>query len=329
MKKTMISELKEGMIVDSTFLIKAKTYGTGKTGKDYLTLIVGDKSADMDAKIWDHAKDIDSMIDVNNIVQIRGRVNNYKGKLQISIDEIRWIDKTSVEISDYLMTAARPADDMLQELKMLMTTIENDHLKSLVNLFFSNEQMTAAFKTASAAKSIHHAYAGGLLEHTLNVVRLSDMIVSVYDGIDRSLLLTSAMFHDVGKIRELGGDFATEYTDEGRLIGHIVIGAEIVDELIEQIKLFPHELAMLLKHSILSHHGELEYGSPKRPKTIEAILLHYIEDMDSKVASIKSLIKKESNVDNEWTSYHTSYDRYFYKKHYREMMDHENKKDNK
>ena len=205
MKKTMVSELKDGMIVDSTFLIKSKTYGTGKTGKDYLTLIVGDKSGDMDARVWDHAKDIDSMIDVSNIVQIRGRVNNYKGKLQISIDEIRWIDKTAVEMADYLMTAARPADEMLNELKMLMTTVGDEYLKALVDLFFADEQLVAAFKTASAAKSIHHAYSGGLLEHTLNVVRLADMIVSVYDGVDRSLLLTSAMFHDIGKIRELGG----------------------------------------------------------------------------------------------------------------------------
>ncbi len=324
----MVSELKDGMIVDSTFLIKSKTYGTGKTGKDYLTLIVGDKSGDMDARVWDHAKDIDSMIDVSNIVQIRGRVNNYKGKLQISIDEIRWIDKTAVEMADYLMTAARPADEMLNELKMLMTTVGDEYLKALVDLFFADEQLVAAFKTASAAKSIHHAYSGGLLEHTLNVVRLADMIVSVYDGVDRSLLLTSAMFHDIGKIRELGGEFATEYTGEGRLIGHIVIGAGMVDGLVARIKGFPEELSLLLKHSILSHHGELEYGSPKRPKTIEAILIHYIEDMDSKVASIKSLIEKESNVENEWTSYHPSYDRYFYKKHYLRMRGYGGKKDN-
>ncbi|MCL4468471.1 MAG: HD domain-containing protein [Deltaproteobacteria bacterium] len=330
MKKTMISELKEGMIVDSTFLIKGKTFGTGKTGKDYLTLIIGDKSGDMDARVWDNAKDIDSMVGVNNIVQVRGRVNNFKGKLQISIDEIRWIDRASVEIADYMIMSPRLADDMFYELKMLMSTIENEHLKKLVDLFFANEQMTNLLKVSSAAKTIHHAYSGGLLEHTLNVVRLSDMIVSVYDGVDRSLLLTSALFHDIGKIRELGGDLTTEYTDEGRLIGHIVIGTEIIEELISEIKNFPRELALLLKHSILSHHGELEYGSPKRPKTIEAIILHYVEDMDSKVAGIKSLIKKESGVEGDWTSYHPSYERYFYKKHYFQMLDKdkENKKDN-
>lgn len=328
MKKTMISELKEGMIVDSTFMIKGKTFGTGKTGKDYLTLIIGDRTGDIDARIWDNAKDIDSMIDVNNIVQVRGRINNYKGKLQISIDEIRWIDKTSVDLSDYLMTSARPADEMLYELKMLMSTIADEHLKALVTLFFSNEQIVNTFKASSSAKTIHHAYSGGLLEHTLNVVRLADMIVSIYDGVDRSLLLTSALFHDIGKIRELGGDFTAEYTDEGRLIGHIVIGVEIIDDLVAQIKDFPRELALLLKHSILSHHGELEYGSPKRPKTIEAIILHYIEDMDSKVAGIKAVIQKEAGVDGDWTSYHVSYDRYFYKKHYLEMIDKEEEKNN-
>ncbi len=330
MKKTMISELKEGMIVDSTFLIKGKTFGTGKTGKDYLTLIIGDKSGDMDARVWDNAKDIDAMIVTNNIVQVRGRVNNYKGKLQVSIDEIRWIDRTSVDLADYMLMSSRPVDDMLYELKMLISTIDNPHLKSLTDLFFKNEQMVNQFKISSAAKSIHHAYAGGLLEHTLNVVRLSDMIMSVYDGVDRSLLLVSAMFHDIGKIRELGGELTTEYTDEGRLIGHIVIGAEILDELIAQISNFPRELALLLKHSILSHHGELEYGSPKRPKTLEAIILHYIEDMDSKIAGIKSLIKKESAVESDWTSYHASYDRYFYKKHHLQMLDkdREEKKDN-
>lgn len=327
MKKTMISELKEGMIVDSTFLIKEKTFGTGKTGKDYLTLIIGDKSGEMEARVWDNAKDIDAMINVNNIVQIRGRVNNYRGKLQISIDEIRWIDKASVDISDYILMSTRPPEEMLYELKMLMATIDNEHLKKLIDKFFSDDQMINSFKTSSAAKSIHHAYAGGLLEHTLNVVRLCDMIVSVYDGVDRSLLLTSALFHDIGKIKELGGELTTEYTDEGRLIGHIVIGADIVDKLIAKIKDFPQELAILLKHNILSHHGELEYGSPKRPKTLEAIILHYVEDMDSKVAGIKALIKKEANIESDWTSYHASYDRYFYKKHYLKMLDIDDEKD--
>ncbi|MGC8684910.1 MAG: 3'-5' exoribonuclease YhaM family protein [bacterium] len=325
MKKTMISELREGMVVDSTFLIKEKTFGTGKTGKDYLTLIIGDKSGEIEARVWDNAKDIDSMINVNNIVQIRGRVNNYRGKLQISIDEIRWIDRASVDLSDYVVTSVRRPDDMLYELKMLMSTIDNEYLKKLVDLFFSDEEMVNLFKTSSAAKSIHHAYVGGLLEHTLNVVKLCDMIVSLYEGVDRSLLLTSALFHDIGKIRELGGELTTEYTDEGRLIGHIVIGAEIVDKLASRIKDFPPDLILLLKHNILSHHGELEYGSPKRPKTLEAIILHYVEDMDSKVAGIKSLIKKEANVESDWTSYHTSYDRYFYKKHFLGLLNDEDK----
>lgn len=327
MKKTMISELKEGMVVDSTFLIKEKTFGTGKTGKDYLTLIIGDKTGEIEARVWDNAKDVDSMISANNIVQIRGRVNNYRGKLQISIDEIRWIDKASVELTDYVITSLRQADDMLYELKMLMSTIDNEYLKKLVEQFFADDQMINLFKASSAAKTIHHAYVGGLLEHTLNVVKLCDMIVSLYEGVDRSLLLTSALFHDVGKIKELGGELTTEYTDEGRLIGHIVIGAEIVDKLINRVKDFPPKLALLLKHNILSHHGELEFGSPKRPKTLEAIILHYVEDMDSKVAGIKSLIQKEANVESDWTSYHTSYDRYFYKKHYLGLLNNDDKND--
>lgn len=328
MKKIMISELKEGMVVDSTFLLKEKISGTGKTGKDYLTLVIGDKTGDTDAKVWDNAKEIDSIIAVNNIVQIRGRVNNYKGRLQISIDEIRWIDKSSVEISDYLMTSPYSTEEMLDKLKALMSTIDNEYLKSLVTLFFSTERMVNLFKSVSAAKSIHHAYSGGLLEHTLNVVRVSDMIAGVYPGVDRSLLLTLALFHDIGKIRELAGDFSTEYTDEGRFVGHIVIGVEIINELVAQIKNFPQELTFFLKHGILSHHGQLEYGSPKRPKIIEAVILHYVEDMDSKIAGITTLIKKEAGINANWTSYHTVYDRYFYKKHYLETVEGKDKKSN-
>ncbi len=320
MKKSMVTDLKEGMIVDSTFLIKDKTLGTGKTGKDYLTIVLGDKSGDVEARVWDNAKEIDSTISTNDVIQVRGRVNNYKGKLQVSVDEIRWIDKSLVELSDYVMRSLRSSDEMFYELKMLMATMDNPYLKSLTELFFSKEDMINLFKASSAAKSIHHAYAGGLLEHTLNVVKLVDMIVSIYEGIDRSLLLTAAMFHDIGKIKELGGEFATEYTDEGRLIGHIVIGTVIVDKLISEIKDFPLELAMLLKHSILSHHGEYEFGSPKRPKLMEAIILHYAEDMDAKIASMRAHIKNETNNDGNWTSFDNPLGRYIYKRHYIETM---------
>ncbi len=201
---------------------------------------------------------------------------------------------------------------MKQELSSVVASIVNPHLKTIMDSFLADEAFMAAYCKAPAAKGMHHVYIGGLLEHSLSVARLVDAVVPLYPDLNRDLLVVGALLHDLGKVAELSYDRAFEYTDEGRLIGHITIGVEMLTERIATIPGFPRELSMLLKHMLLSHHGQYEYGSPKRPKTVEATILHYLDDMDSKINGIRSHIAKDTAQGSRWTSHHRLYNLYFF-----------------
>jgi 3'-5' exoribonuclease len=190
--------------------------------------------------------------------------------------------------------------------------LRNDWLRRLLESFFGEPEFMARYRLAPAAKGMHHVYLGGLLEHSLAVVSLIDAIVPLYENLDRDLLVAGALLHDVGKVREMTYCRSFDYTDEGKLLGHITIGVEMVHERIIALPGFPPELAMLLKHMLLSHHGQYEYGSPKRPKTVEATILSYLDDLDSKINGIRTHIRKEGEMQGSWTSYHRLYDRYYY-----------------
>ena len=201
---------------------------------------------------------------------------------------------------------------MFDSLMSIISTIENPHLKTLLELIFSNEEIADSFQKAPAAKGFHHAYIGGLLEHTLSVTQLLDLVADHYQQANRDLIITGGILHDIGKIRELSFKGSMNYTDEGRLIGHIVMAVELVDTKIAEISDFPKQLALELRHILLSHHGTLEYGSPKRPKTIEALIVNFIDDLDAKMNAFGEFINS-SGEESNWTPYHRLLERFIYK----------------
>ena len=217
--------------------------------------------------------------------------------------------------SNFVPESLRPVEEMGAEFDTVLESIINPWLRRLMALFRGDDPFMVLYRTAPAAKGMHHVYLGGLLEHSLSVASLVDRIIPQYDHLNRDLLIAGALLHDVGKVREMAYTRAFDYTDEGKLLGHITIGVEMIHEKIMLIDGFPQELGMLLKHMILSHHGQYEFGSPKRPKTIEATVLNYLDDMDSKINGIRTHISKELDNGARWTAYHRLYDRYYYREH--------------
>lgn len=314
MAKQFVTDIKDRDSVNSVFLVKDKIIAMAKNGKPYMNLRFMDKSGEVDAKVWDNTDALDRMFDKDDFVQVRGKASVYLNKMQVVVAEIAKIPEEQVNLADFLPESPRPIAEMRQELEQVVAGINNPHLRQLMELFLADPVFMDLYCMAPAAKGMHHVYLGGLLEHSLALVSLVKAIVPLYGtGINADLLVAGALLHDVGKIHEMSFERAFDYTDAGKLLGHITIGVELVEERIRQVEGFPRELGILLKHMLLSHHGQYEYGSPKRPKTIEATILNYLDDMDSKINGIRSHIAKESASSSRWTMYHRLYDRYFFK----------------
>ena len=313
MKKKCVADIKDRDMVDAVFLVKEKIMAMAKNGKPYLTLKLMDKTGEVDAKVWDNADEVGSLFDRNDFLAVRAKASVYLGKMQLILSELKKVPEESVQLADFLPETDRDINEMTGELKTLLASIRDPDLLRLLNSFFCDADLMAKFRVAPAAKGMHHVYLGGLLEHSLAVAKLVDAMAPLYQGLNRDLLIAGALLHDVGKVREMTYMRAFDYSDEGKLIGHITIGAEMLQERINALPNFPLELGLLLKHMILSHHGQYEYGSPKRPKTIEATILNYLDDLDSKINGIRTHIRKEPDNPSRWTSYHRLYDRYFFK----------------
>ncbi|MDU0460089.1 MAG: HD domain-containing protein [Geobacteraceae bacterium] len=313
MSKQFICDIKDRDSINSVFLVKDKIMAMAKNGKPYMNLRLMDKSGDIDGKLWDNVELLDKQFDKDDFVTVRGKASVYLNKMQVVIAEISRMPEDEVSLSDFLPVSPRCIDEMRRELLDVVTSIANPYLQGLMRSFLDDEQFMKQYCSAPAAKGMHHVYLGGLLEHSLALVKLVKSIVPLYRGINEDLLVAGALLHDVGKIHEMSFERAIDYTDAGKLLGHITIGVELVEEKIRQVEGFPRELSMLLKHMLLSHHGQYEYGSPKRPKTIEATVLNYLDDMDSKINGIQAHIAKESASTSRWTAHHRLYDRYFFK----------------
>lgn len=312
MPKQYIAELKDRDAVESVFMVKEKTMAMAKNGKPYMNLKFMDKSGELDGKLWDNVDELDKVFQKGDFVHIRGTASLYMGKMQLVAKEIRRLDEEGVDLADFMPVSPVPLAEMKAELAQVVGSLTNPHLKALMDAFMADAAFVAGYCKAPAAKGMHHVYLGGLLEHSLSVVRLVDAMVPLYPDLNRDLLVVGALLHDLGKVAELSYERAFDYTDEGRLIGHISIGVEMLTERIATVPGFPRELAMLLKHLLLSHHGQYEYGSPKRPKTVEATILHYLDDMDSKINGIRSHIARETAQGSRWTSHHRLYNLYFF-----------------
>jgi len=312
MQKQFVADLKDRDTINSAFMVKDKTIAMAKNGKPYMNLKLMDKSGEVDGKLWDNVDELDKQFQKGDFVKIRGTASLYMGKMQVVAKEMKKLNEEDVDLADFVPVSPIPLADMKAELQRVIASLTNPYLKSLMNSFMADSDFMACYCKAPAAKGMHHVYLGGLLEHSLSVARLVDAIVPLYPDLNRDLLVSGALLHDVGKVAELSFERAFDYTDEGRLIGHISIGVEILTERIATVPGFPRELAMLLKHLLLSHHGQYEYGSPKRPKTVEATILHYLDDMDSKINGIRSHIAKDTAQGSHWTGYHRLYNLYFF-----------------
>ena len=298
-----ISSLREGERISEIFLCKSKQTAMTKAGKPYDNVILQDKTGTLDAKIWDVGSVGIEEFDAMDYVAVTGDITSFQGNLQCSIKRVRKVSEGEYDPADYLPVSTKDIDEMYKELMTLIGTVKNQYLSRLLHVFFDDEDFAKRFKFHSAAKSVHHGFVGGLLEHSLSVAKNCDFFASNYPVLNRDLLITAAIFHDVGKLKELSTFPENDYTDAGQLLGHIVIGAEWLGEEIKKIDGFPVVLANELKHCILAHHGELEYGSPKKPALIEAVALSFADNIDAKMETFTELLSVVPENNSDWQGY--------------------------
>lgn len=311
MKSLYAADIRDNQWVDTMFLVAIKNHGVTKTGNSYLTLKLIDRSGDIEGRVWERADDLGRGFEKNDFVRVRGQATLYQGKMQLRVQDVVRVEDSKVEAEDFLPKSALDPDAMLEELQALLRTMKNPHLLALAEACFADAELMRLLRQAPGAKTIHHPYLSGLLEHTLSLVKLIQKVVVHYQGIDGDLLLMGGFLHDIGKVYEFTFDRAVDYTDAGQLLGHLVMEVEMINKKIEAIADFPAELALLLKHLLVSHHGAYEFGSPKLPQTVEAVMLHSLDDLDGKIQAIQNMAEKEPG--SKWTAFHRAYGRSFFR----------------
>lgn len=312
-KIVFVDGMKEGDRFEDLFLIKNVKQGETRAGKPYLVLTVMDKSGEVSGPVWDNVPALQKICVAGQVVQLAGTVQSYRDALQLRIDMINQVPQEDIELEHFYPVSPRNIDQMAGELQSLVQSVSNPFLKKLLHHFFKKSESWIHFQDAPAAKGIHHAYIGGLLEHSLSVAKVADFLAGHYAGIDRSLLMAGALLHDIGKLQELKMESGlVEYTVRGRLKGHLVIGSEMVAQAARKIRDFPEDLLEQLQHLILSHHGRQEFGSPAVPMTVEAFMLSFLDDLDAKMNITEQLRRKMDNEAMGWTDYQRSLERYLY-----------------
>ena len=297
-----IDGLCEGETIRNVYLCKGKRSAETRNGKPYDNLILQDKTGILDGKVWDPNSQGIADYDEKDFIEVFGDVTSYNGSLQMNIRQIRKAEEGEYNPADYMPTTDKSVDGMYEELTAYIRQISNKYLRQVLEFYYiKDEAFIKKFKAHSAAKTVHHGFSGGLLEHTLSVTRMCDYFATSYSILNRDLLLSSAILHDIGKVKELSDFPDNDYTDEGQLIGHIVIGVEMIDDAIRSIPDFPVKLAHELKHCIVAHHGELEYGSPKKPALAEAVALNMADSTDAKLQTLTELFKGKTGT--EWLGY--------------------------
>lgn len=312
-----LSELKPGDAVTGFFICSRKADRTDRNGNKFLSLRLSNASGDIAAVKWDVSDGEIGSFAERDVVKVQGTVNrDNRDNPQIKLEKVRKAAADEVPIEELQPVSPRDFEEMKDELARICGDIGNPFLAALLETLFSDEQLYRGFTTAPAAKGFHHNYIRGLLEHSLSVCRVADAIASQYEFVNRDLLLTGALLHDIGKIQEFDYATSTDYSDEGRLLGHIVLGEKIVADAIDRVEGFPPELKLQLLHLMLSHHGEYEYGSPRRPKTIEAFLLNQADDIDAKANVFSKLekMKQENEISGDWSEYNRVLERFLYLK---------------
>ena len=308
MKEFFISECpqQENKVVTSSFVVASKQVKAKKNGEPYLALVLADRSGQIEAKMWDNVEEFIDSFEQDDFLKIKGLINKYKNRFQLTIHKIRRMGDTEIDFSDYLPKTTKDIGELWKTLADFVATFQNPHLKALVELFMSDPDIAERYRNAPAAKTLHHAYIGGLLDHVVSLFRSCDLMCRNYSQINRDLLLTGAFLHDIGKIHELTYNRSFTYTTRGQLLGHMIIELEMLQAKIAKLPGFPGELKTMLEHLIISHHGQYDFGSPKLPMFPEALMLHYLDDLDSKMESMRAHFEREREMEGPWTSYNAS-----------------------
>jgi len=314
MKSPYVAEIEPNKVFTTSFLVHSKEIRQKKGGESYLSLLLGDRTGDLDAKMWDNVADVLEAFDRDDFVKVKGMVQVFHNRPQLTIHKMRRMDESEIDFADYFPSSRRDPEQMWTELRSIAAGLGNPHLKALVAAMLDDEDVARRYRRAPAAKQIHHAFLGGLIEHVLSLCALAKMAGGHYPNIDLDLLLTGVILHDIGKIYELNYERGFSYSSEGQLIGHISIAVRMVEDKLRGLPEFPPRLRILLEHMILSHHGQLEFGSPKVPQFPEALLLHYLDDLDSKMECMRALIEGDRQVDGCFTTYNSALERTALKK---------------
>jgi 3'-5' exoribonuclease len=308
MKEFFISDCsqQENKIITSSFVVASKQVKAKKNGEPYLALIVADRTGQIEAKMWDNVEEFIDVFEQDDFLKIKGLVNKYKNRFQLTIHKLRRMEEGDIDFTDYLPKTKKDIGELWRTLTEFVATFQNPHLKSLVELFMADPEVAERYRNAPAAKALHHAYIGGLLDHVVSLFRSCDLICQNYPQVNRDLLLTGAFLHDIGKIQELTYNRAFSYTTRGQLLGHMIIELEMLQGKLAKLPDFPPELKTLLEHLIISHHGQYDFGSPKLPMFPEALMLHYLDDLDSKMEAMRAHFDREAELEGPWTSYNAS-----------------------
>jgi 3'-5' exoribonuclease len=308
MKEFFVSECLqyENKIVTSSFVVVSRQVKPKKSGEPYLALTLGDRSGHIEAKMWDNVEDAIDVCDQDDFIKVKGLINKYKNRFQLTIHKLRRLGESEVDFADYLPKTRKDIGELWQILAGYVASFKDPHLKALVEAFMADPEIAEAYRNAPAAKTLHHAFIGGLLEHVVSLFNSCDLMCRNYPHINRDLLLTGAFFHDIGKIHELTYNRSFSYTTRGQLLGHMIIELEMLQAKLQQMADFPDSLKTLVEHLIISHHGQYDFGSPKLPMFPEALMLHYLDDLDSKMEAMRAQFERGGESEGGWSGYNPS-----------------------
>ena len=309
MKSPFVKEMEPNKVITTSYLVHSKEIRQKKSGEFYLSLLLADRTGELDAKMWDNVSDVIDTFDRDDFVKVKGLLQVFHNRPQLTIHKMRRMDDSEIEYCDYFPSSRRDPDEMWNELRGIVAGIGNPHLRALLNGMLDDPDIAIRYRRAPAAKSIHHAFLGGLIEHVLSLCALARTVGPHYPNVDCDLLMTGVILHDIGKIYELNYERGFSYSNEGQLIGHINIAMRMVGDQLRALPDFPPLLRSLVEHMILSHHGELEFGSPKVPLFPEALLLHHLDNLDSKMECMRALIENDRQVDGCFTSFSPTLER--------------------
>jgi 3'-5' exoribonuclease len=312
-KKIFANLIQEGQSVEDLFMVREMIRAETRSGKPYLIMTLMDRSGEIAGRLWENADALMDMCEPGNLLQITAQAQAYRGNLQLKIDAVRKVDKDEVDFALFLQTSKKNIADMAREIHSLAISVQNPFCRKLLLEFFDDNDFFKEFQKAPAAKIMHHAYLGGLLEHTLAVSQLAGMLAGFYPSLDRDLLLAGALLHDIGKTREFTFEtYPFDYSDKGRLMGHLVLGAEMIQEKISALPGFPEDLSTRLQHLVLSHHGRYEFGSPCLPMMSEAFVLNFLDDLDAKLNFMGRLEEQAQEPGYQWTDFQRTLERFLF-----------------